>query len=220
MSYTSNSNIDPNIATRETELLMSGFSYNEIAGITGAKAKTISERNRLVYNINIWEAFERRVERDGIPNRLTCSDKFGYWFSGFFDGEGTITVYTRKRGRYSEFRLSIRIMLRDDDAQVITRIKDNLNAGNISRNGKRGRTNPTIAITIERIDDLAEIIIPLFDIYPLHSKKAQEYAIWKPLVLQRYKSTLGGYSNRSPMPDDQRAAFYNAVELIDKIRTY
>jgi hypothetical protein len=63
-------------------------------------------------------------------------------------------------------------------------------------------------------------MIPLLDNYPLYSKKAQEYAIWKPLVIQRYITTLGGYSNRRAIPDDQRAAFHDGIKLIKEIRTY
>lgn len=223
MGYTVDSNIKPAIRDREIELLKSGFSYTEIANITGARAKSISERNRLVYKIDIWEAFRRRIETNNIPNRLSVADNFGNWFAGFFDGEGTFVVYTRpctSNSRYSEFRLAVRIMLRDDDADVITRIKDNLQVGHVSRNGKRGNTNPTIAWVCERIEDLAEVIVPLFNNYPLYSKKAQEFAVWKPLVIQRYIDTLGGYSNRRSMPDNHRAAFHNAIEAIRKIREY
>ena len=95
MGYRVDSQIDPAVAQREVELLQRGFSYKEIAALTGVRAKTVSERNRLVYKIDIWEAFRRRIEREGIPNRLAVSDAFGYWFAGFFDGEGSIIAFTR-----------------------------------------------------------------------------------------------------------------------------
>lgn len=222
MGYINGSQIDSSIASRERELLLSGFSYTEVANVTGGRVKSISERNRLVYKINIWEAFKNRIERDGIPNRFTAGDEFGYWFSGFFDGEGCIVAFTRQctRSKYSEFRLSVRIMVRDDDFNVIKRIQDNLQVGHISRGKSHGATNPTVAWTCERVQDLAEVIIPLFDNYPLYTKKAKEYAIWKPVVIQRYIATLGGYSNRRGIPEDQRIAFYQAIEAISLIRTY
>jgi hypothetical protein len=70
------------------------------------------------------------------------------------------------------------------------------------------------------VQDLAEVIIPLFERYPLYTKKSKEFAIWKPIVLQRYITTLGGYSNRSGIPDEERAAFNQALERIKQIRTY
>jgi hypothetical protein len=223
MGYKTGSQVEPSIFAAEGELLRAGFSYTEIAAKTGQKVKTISERNRLIHKVDIWEAFQRRIERDGMPNRLSVPDSFGYWFSGFFDGEGTITVFTRPctaRPQYSEFRLSIRIMIRDDDAEILTRVQDNLKVGSISRHGQKGTTNPAIAWVCERVQDLAEVVVPLFDRYPLHSKKRDEYAIWKPLVMQRYVTTLAGYSNRRGIPDDQRAAFHQGIEAIRDIRRY
>jgi hypothetical protein len=204
-------------------MLLAGLSYTEIANLTGARVKTISERNRLIYKVDIWEAFKRRIERDGIPERLTVSDAFGFWFSGFFDGEGSITAFTRPstaRPQYSEYRLHVRIMIRDDDADAITRIQDNLKVGIVTRRKRHGSINPTIAWHCERIQDLAEVIVPLLDRYPLYTKKAKEFAVWKPIVMQRYITTLGGYSNRSGIPDDERRAFHNAIDAIAKIRTY
>ncbi len=222
MGYINGSQIDSELARTECNLLQAGFSYTEIAKTTGNRIKTISERNRLIYKIDIWEAFQRRIKLNGIPNRLSISDNFGYWFSGFFDGEGTITAFSRVATdpRYREYRLSIRIMLRDDDADVITRIYNNLKIGNISRHKQKGNTKPAIAWCVERIKDLTEIIIPLFDNYSLYSKKAKEYSIWKPLVIQRYITTLGGYSNRKGIPKTERTQFLQGIELIKQIRSY
>lgn len=224
MSYTSGTNINPATLKIETDLLRTGMSYTEIAAITGGRVKSISERNRLVYKIDIWEAFKGRIERDNIPNRLNVSDAFGHWFMGFFDGEGTITLFTRPctgNPTYSEYRMNIRIQVRDDDAEAIHRIKNNLNIGRVSHYIRdHGATNPAIAWVVEDIKDLAEVVIPLFDRYPLYTKKAKEYTIWKPIVIQRYLTTLGGYSNRRSIPEEERLAFYHALEAIKKIRTY
>jgi|SRR5579864_8644141 len=224
MSYQSGTNINPATFKAETELLRAGRSYTEVAAITGGRVKSISERNRLVYKIDIWEAFKRRIERDGIPNRLDVSDAFGYWFMGFFDGEGTITLFTRPctaNPRYSEYRMSVKIMVRDDDANTIYHIKNNLKVGCVHHTTrKQGTINPTIAFIVEDIKDLTEVVIPLFDRYPLYTKKAKEYTIWKSIVIARYLTTLGGYSNRHSIPENERLAFHEALEAIKKIRTY
>jgi hypothetical protein len=224
VGYQTGSNIDPETAECEKDWLSQGISYPEIAGITGGRAKSIAERNRLVYKIDIWEAFARRVERDGMEDMLPSRiEPFCYWFSGLFDGEGTFIVFTRPctaRPQYSEYRLGIRIMLRDDDSRVIDVIKHNLQIGAISRRRANGNSNPAIAWTCERVKDLAEIIVPLFNKHPLQSKKAEEFAIWKNLVAHRYVDTLGGYSNRRRIPDDHRAAFREGLEAIRRIRTY
>jgi len=223
MGYQGGVNTDAELLAEERQMLLAGFSYTEIGNATGRRVKTVSERNRLIHKVDIWEAFKRRVERDGVPCRLNVPDSFGHWFAGFFDGEGTITIWSRtstRDARYREYRLSIRIMIRDDDAHIMTRIKDNLKVGNISRHKRNGNGNPAIAWICERVQDLAEVIIPLFDRYPLHTKKAKEYAVWKPVVMQRYVTTLAGYSNRRGIPEIERLAFHEALESVGTIRTY
>lgn len=222
MSYTSKSKVDPAIAAREIEMLKAGRSYAEISQDVGSRHKSISERNRLVYRIDIQAAFAARVEREGVPNRLSVSDAFGYWFSGFFDGEGCFSVFSRMRpGRYAERRVGIQIMLRDDDVGVILSIKQNLNAGLTYATSKpNGRTNPKATFRVEQINDLAEVIVPLFEKYPLRSKKGREFPIWRSLVRSQYVLTMGGYSQRASCTAEQNAAFDAGREAIRQIRTY
>ncbi|MEW6213300.1 MAG: LAGLIDADG family homing endonuclease [Acidobacteriota bacterium] len=222
MSYTGESNLNGSVHQREREMLLAGFSYTEIAQATGGRIKSISERNRLVYQIDIRDAFVRRIEREGIPVRLNVTDAFGYWFSGFFDGEGCLGVMSRRRkDGYFERRLGIQIMLRDDDVDAIRRIKDNLKIGLVYETSKPNRTtNPKATFRVEKIQDLAEIIIPLFEKYPLYTKKGREFTIWKRLVVAQYVSTLGGYSQRTSRPDEYNAAFDEGMNAIREIRTY
>ena len=221
MPYNGGVNLDPALLAEERQMLLAGVNYTQLAEHFGCARTTVRERNRRIHKINIWEAFERKVGREGIPNRLTAPAAFGYWFSGFFDGEGNIMVYHRQRSdRYAEYRLTIRIALRDDDAGVIARIHDNLQVGHISHHGRRGSTNPSIAWACEDVTDLAEVIVPLFDRYPLYTKKADEYAIWRPLVVTRYIDTMGGYSNRNRIPEEHRTAFMQGVEAVRKIHAY
>jgi len=223
MGYGINTKINPAIEQREREMLLAGFSYAEIAKATGARHRTIAERNRVIYRINIQDAFARRVERDGIPNRLNVSDAFGYWFSGLFDGEGHIGAFSRPRHNgYPERRLTIQVQLRDDDAQVIERIHDNLKIGATWRVQARpnGNGHPSIGFRVEQVEDLAEVVVPLFDRYPLHSKKAREFAIWRNLVRSQYTVTMGGYSQRTACSDEQNAAFDAGVQAIKEIRTW
>lgn len=112
-------------------------------------------------------------------------DDFGFWFSGFFDGEGHFYV-----GRVgSRYRLAIEIGLRDDDSHVVKRIAKELNCGTIVKKDrtKSGR-NSVITFSITKISDLWEIIVPFFEKYPLTSKKAREFEIWKRLVWLKYLS--------------------------------
>lgn len=221
MSYTSTSKLDDPIHKQERNMLLAGFSYAEIADALGSRHKSISERNRLVYRVDIQSAFAKRIERDGIPCRLAVAESFGSWFSGFFDGEGHIGIYSRVRANgYAERRLSIQIMVRDDDADTLTFIKDNLGVGIFYNSKGHGDTNPTACFRVEQIKDLAEVIVPLFDRYPLHTKKAREFAIWRTAVRTQYILTLGGYSQRVSATDEQSAVFDKALQDISKVRRY
>jgi len=53
--------------------------------------------------------------------------------------------------------------------------------------------------------------VPLFDGYPLRTKKAREFEIWKAIVLMRYRDTAGGTIkvNRK-YSEEYCAAFDNA----------
>jgi len=221
MSYTKDSKIDSLTHAREREMLLAGRSYAEVAEATGARHRSISERNRLVYGINLRDAFESRVEREGLPNRLNTSDSFGYWFSGFFDGEGHLGVSTRRRDNgCTERRLLVQIMLRDDDMSVLHYIEENLGVGFIYATKGHGATNPKGTFRVERVKDLAEVMVPLFEKYPLHSKKSREFVIWKELVRTSYTSTLGGYSQRANTPQAHSDAFSEGLIAIRQIRTY
>lgn len=221
MSYTSNSNLASPIHQRERELLLAGRSYAEVAAALGVKHGSVAERNRLVYGVNLRNAFAERIEREGIPVRLSVSDEFGYWFSGFFDGEGCLSVFSRPRtDRYFERRLGVQIMLRDDDGHVVDYIKDKIGIGLAYRSPGRFTTNPKATYRCEAIKDLAEVFIPLFDKYPLHTKKGREYAIWRKLVIFQYTVTLGGYSQRAACTEEDNAFFDSLLQQIRDIRTY
>jgi hypothetical protein len=221
MPYCTNSNRNSAIYTDERNLLLEGFSYLEISEITGARQKTISERNRLIHKVDIFDAFAKRCKRNGIPTRLPTNNNFCSWFSGFFDGEGCIVLFTRPctgRPQYSEYRLQVRIQIREDDNKAIHYITDNIGCGIISTHNERGTTRSSVSWNCEKITELAEIIVPIFDNYPLQTKKAKEYAIWKPLVIRRYIDTLGGHSNRKGIKADYDVAFKLGMEKIKKIR--
>lgn len=225
MPYTGERLLKTDIAQQEIKLLKSGLSYKGVSKITGTKIGTLKERNRLVYNVDIYSAFRKRIDRNGIPQNLSVSDNFGHYFVGFFDGEGTFVVWHRRRDRgeksYPEFRLSIQIVVRKDDVNVLEYIMDNIGGNIYETLHKNSPTNPAVTWRKENIKELAENIIPVFDKYPLHTKKRREYDIWKPLVRQRYISTLGGGTQRGgPVSDTFEEGFIKAVSRIKSIREF
>jgi hypothetical protein len=221
MSYIGNSKDNTFLYTLERNLLLAGLSYSEIAHQTGQKQKTISERNRLIYKINTRDAFERRCLKEGVPSRMPLNINFCAWFSGFFDGEGSIVVFTRTSSwdsRYSEFRLGVRIQIRHDDTSTLEYLRENIGCGRLCRHKGRGNAQDSISWACEKIKDLREVIVPLFDAFPLRTKKRKEYILWKPLVLRRYLDMMGGESNRSGINSEYKTLFNDAIHKISEIR--
>jgi hypothetical protein len=96
-------------------------------------------------------------------------------------------------------------------------IRDTLGGSTWTTKAK-GTTRPARNWRIESAADLAEIILPIFDAYPLRSKKRLEYNIWRGLVLNQYVNTLGGTSTRVGAAVEENTAFQLALQDIRKIR--
>jgi len=222
MGYNEKSVIKPELKDAEIELLSRGMSYPEIAAITGGNIKLISERNRRVYKIDVHSAFRKRIEAEGIPNRLSVSNDFGNWFAGLFDGEGCFVLFSSPRTdpKYYHTRISVTLGLRDDDAGVVYRIKDNFGIGCISNGKTYGSRNPQIRWKCDNIADLVEIMIPFFETYTLYSKKAREFLVWKKVAMERYILTLGGNSHPCNTAERFESIVRDAMIKIETIRTY
>jgi len=109
-------------------------------------------------------------------------DWFSWWLTGFFDAEGTLG--TRKMSGGESYIPRLMISLRDDDSEIIHRIRDHFGCGNIYYGGKRKNgSNPRCSLEIGKIEDLAEKVVPFFDRYPLRAKKSREYSDWRELVM-------------------------------------
>ena len=77
------------------------------------------------------------------------------WFVGFVDGEGYFQICIQNAGRSAQTHLNITV--REDDGPVLRDIQWRVN----------------------RIQEVVEIVIPLFDEFPLHTKKASDYHLWR-----------------------------------------
>ena len=205
MSYTEKSIVDSPIRRREQELLNQGYSYIEVAKALNVSLSALRGRNQKVYKIDIFQKFSERITRTGIPQRLNIRDEFGYWFSGFFDGEGCLVASQpcHKTKLYTQSILGISIALRKDDEEILKHIKESLGFGKISLPSNAEGRNPSISFRVDKIADLAEVIVPLFEKYPLRSKKGKEFSIWKTMVERKYVTTLGGKSRRPGSTRDE-----------------
>jgi len=109
------------------------------------------------------------------------------WFVGFSDGEVCFSAHFIKN---HTIICAFRLVLISDEKDILIDIRNKLGVGNISEQVRRaasGRIQVFCTYFVNRTEALIDVIIPIFEQYPLKSKKKAEYKIWKELVLV-YKS--------------------------------
>ena len=126
-------------------------------------------------------------------------DEFGRWLAGFTDGEGSFMARVdRKNDGGLRLGLAFEIQLRADDYAILHLIKATLGIGYLGYREPRKEAikgaKPTWSYRIRRLGDLYHVIIPLFEIFPLKTKKARDFETWKGIVTLRYQ--LGYYGNQ------------------------
>jgi hypothetical protein len=106
-------------------------------------------------------------------------DAFGYWFSGLTDGEGCFTL----NGTAVHVHPGFHIGLRGDDGGLIEEIYTQLGFGCVYHekhdrpDGKRRQSR-----WAARTKSDCAALVEIFDRYPLRSKKARDYMIWREAV--------------------------------------
>lgn len=121
----------------------------------------------------------------------TLDDGFGYWLAGLIDGEGCFGIYASNRNKgHDDYRLTFSLTLRDDDEPMLQEIHRRLEFGGFTRERRQRaasrawqwKSNPTVTWGVwNRAGHLA--LVEVLDRYPLRSKKARDYAIWREALL-------------------------------------
>lgn len=105
---------------------------------------------------------------------------FGHWLSGFIAGEGSFNI-VRNHGCWV---ISFTLSQRDDDADTIHEIRDQLDLGKVYRIKPSGASKPKVAWQISRLSEQLQLI-EVLDRFPIRSRKTKDYAIWKQAVLAK-----------------------------------
>lgn len=110
------------------------------------------------------------------------------WFSGFFDGEGTMHIHLNEKGEAERgFNIGVGIAASIADKNLLRDIQAKLEIGNCLEYTRKARTKSGFAMCIEWRSssraDLLRVVVPLFDRYPLRSKKQYEYVIWRKALM-------------------------------------
>lgn len=120
-------------------------------------------------------------EKRSVPlaDEQTIDPYFGSWLAGFVDGEGCFTI----KHHTSSFGTQFSIELRADDAAVLEQIRDTLGIGSIHRRDREGRSSFAAWVVSSKAD--CERLVAILDRFPLRSKKAADYSVWRNAVLIR-----------------------------------
>ena len=92
--------------------------------------------------------------------------QFLQWFIGFTDAEGCFLIQTKNK---SEVHFCFKITLPIDDSAVLFLIKDKLGIGVVSIKGN------TCIFSIHSFQHIVDVLVPIFDKYPLITHKQLDY---------------------------------------------
>lgn len=104
-----------------------------------------------------------------------------YYLTGLVDGEGCFCVSFNKHGdNRTEVRLLFEIELREDDKEILERVKKTLGCGNIYylKYERYKKWRPHYKYKVSNLKDISEKIIPFFQKYPLQAKKKHSFTIF------------------------------------------
>lgn len=104
------------------------------------------------------------------------------WFVGFADGEGCFQIILK--GNHVCFSFSIE--LHKDDRAVLDRLAKVLGVGTVYVNSKRN----TVTFTVRKFNDILTVIIPIFQRFPLQTKKYLDYLCFVEAVIIVHSNKL------------------------------
>ena len=151
--------------------------------------------------------------------QIVPKDPFGWWVTGLVDGEGCFYAglnYRTKRttsGRLVEcveLQAEMAVCLRADDLGALEKLERWFGCGKINKKTtsaqapsviKQGiRPNPMRRFVVRAPEDLVSAVIPHFESYPLQSKKANDFEVWRSVVEFASERLIGkkGWLRRFP----------------------
>ena len=115
-----------------------------------------------------------------LPN-FTHELRSSAWLAGFIDGEGSFNISQSPRGNCWPV---LSVTQRDDDRRLMEQIADALGGSlqTVDHHGGGLPRNPIVHVKV--INKAALLgVVAYFDAYPLRTKKAMEYVVWRGAVL-------------------------------------
>lgn len=115
-----------------------------------------------------------------VSQRLNAGDLQFAWLVGLIEGDGWFSI--SKKGKYLMYEFGIELGIRD--VQLIYKIKNILGVGQVFFRDTEGRSK-TVLLRVRNKSQLKDVILPIFDKYPLISNKQFDYLRFKDALLKR-----------------------------------
>lgn len=146
----------------------------------------------------------RSIHTSVASQRLNAGDLYYAYIVGLFEGDGYFSI--TKKGKYLTYEIGIELSIKD--VQLIYKIKSLLGVGIISF---REREHiKMVSLRIRDKNHLKNFIIPIFDKYPMFSKKQYDYLRFK-------ENLLAGiiYSNELPIYQRPNIDFNTVNDILN-----
>src|SRR3989344_6823893 len=134
-----------------------------------------------------------------------------YYLVGLVDGEGcfSITFNNHKSNRLVEVRLLFEIELREDDKEILERVRNTLQCGNIYHltYERYKKWRPHYKYKVSNLKDITEKVIPFFRKYPLQAKKKNSFEVFSKvaeLMLKKHHLKTEGIKEIHKLKEDLR----------------
>lgn len=119
----------------------------------------------------------RSIHTSKASQRLHAEDLTYAYLVGLFEGDGYFSI--SKKGKYLTYELGIELSIKD--VQLIYKIKNLLGIGIVSFK-KKDEIN-MVSLIIRNKNHLKNLILPIFDKYPMFSNKQYDYLRFKDVLL-------------------------------------
>ncbi len=179
------------------------YGYNNISylGIKWLKSfmsqlvkifKDIGQHACILIKTNIHQRLYmvRQYSKMSNSNNNNPKDPFNFeeWLVGLVDGNGTFNIYFDRNKNKSIF--TFKIALSKYNAQMLYYIKTKLGIGSVIITSPNSKDSNIITFRIKDSKHIRDIILPIFDKYPLLTIKRHKYLIFKRCLLISLNSSL------------------------------
>lgn len=170
-----------------------GFAYDLFL-------KSYTQVAPLIINVKTAKTWRQSAEVRSLSTseasqRLDAGDLVFAYLVGLYEGDGFFAI--TKKGKYLTYELGIELSIRD--VQLIYKIKSILGVGIV--NFRKRKDIEMVSLRIINKDHLKNILLPIFDKYPMLSNKQLDYLRFRFALLSGiiYSMDLPEYS-RSNIP--------------------